>query len=194
MIYTPKTKKAMIIAYNAHNGQVDKSGIPYIYHPIHLAEQMNTETECIVALLHDVVEDTNVTFDELEKEFSPEIIEALKIACAWEFVERLPETIHTAIGERGRGLSEGQAQRLAIARAVLRDAPLLLLDEATSALDVTTERKVLRNIVQQRPNKTCIVTTHRPSVLSLCQRVYRVVDTRVTELSEEESAKMAMDF
>ena len=123
-----------------------------------------------------------------------EIIEALKIACAWEFVERLPETIHTAIGERGRGLSEGQAQRLAIARAVLRDAPLLLLDEATSALDVTTERKVLRNIVQQRPNKTCIVTTHRPSVLSLCQRVYRVVDTRVTELSEEESAKMAMDF
>ena len=79
MIYTPKTKKAMIIAYNAHNGQVDKSGIPYIYHPIHLAEQMNTETECIVALLHDVVEDTNVTFDELEKEFSPEIIEALKL-------------------------------------------------------------------------------------------------------------------
>ena len=59
MIYTPKTKKAMIIAYNAHNGQVDKSGIPYIYHPIHLAEQMDTETECIVALLHDVVEDTN---------------------------------------------------------------------------------------------------------------------------------------
>ena len=79
MIYTPKIKKAMIIAYNAHNGQVDKSGIPYIYHPIHLAEQMNTETECIVALLHDVVEDTNVTFDELEKEFSPEIIEALKL-------------------------------------------------------------------------------------------------------------------
>ena len=79
MIYTPKTKKAMIIAYNAHNGQVDKSGIPYIYHPIHLAEQMDTETECIVALLHDVVEDTNVTFDELEKNFSPEVIEELKL-------------------------------------------------------------------------------------------------------------------
>lgn len=79
MIYTPKTKKAMIIAYNAHNGQVDKSGIPYIYHPIHLAEQMDTETECIVALLHDVVEDTNVTFDELEKNFSPEVIEGLKL-------------------------------------------------------------------------------------------------------------------
>ena len=76
---------------------------------------------------------------------------------------------------------------------MLRDAPVLL-DEATSALDVTTERRVLRKIVQQKPNKTCIVTTHRPSVLNLCQRVYRVVDTRVTELSEEESARMAMDF
>lgn len=123
-----------------------------------------------------------------------EIIEALKIACAWDFVAKMPDTINTPIGERGRGFSEGQAQRIAIARAVLRDAPILLLDEATSALDVTTERQVLRNIVQQKPNKTCIVTTHRPSVLNLCQRVYRVVDTRVTELSEEESSRMAMDF
>ncbi|MGN0265668.1 MAG: ABC transporter ATP-binding protein [Oliverpabstia sp.] len=123
-----------------------------------------------------------------------EIKEALKIACAWDFVEKMPDTINSNIGEKGRGFSEGQAQRIAIARAVLRDAPVLLLDEATSALDVTTERKVLRNIVQQRPNKTCIVTTHRPSVLNLCQRVYRVMETKVTELSEEESSRMAMDF
>lgn len=123
-----------------------------------------------------------------------EIIEALKIACAWDFVEKMPDTINSNIGERGRGFSEGQAQRIAIARAVLRDSPILLLDEATSALDVTTERKVLRSIIQQRPNKTCIVTTHRPSVLNMCQRVYRVMETKVTELSEEESSKMAMDF
>ena len=123
-----------------------------------------------------------------------EIIEALKVACAWDFVEKMPETIDSKIGERGRGLSEGQAQRIAIARAVLKDAPILLLDEATSALDVTTERQVLRNIIQQKPNKTCIVTTHRPSVLNMCQRVYRVMDTRVTELSEEEASRMAMDF
>ena len=89
---------------------------------------------------------------------------------------------------------EGQAQRITIARTVLRDAPILLLDEATSALDVTTERRVLRNIISQRPNKTCIVTTHRPSVLNMCQRVYRVMETIVTELSEEEAGKMAMDF
>ena len=123
-----------------------------------------------------------------------EIIEALKVSCAWDFVEKMPDTINSNVGERGRGLSEGQAQRIAIARAVLRDAPVLLLDEATSALDVTTERKVLRNIIRQHPNKTCIVTTHRPSVLNLCQRVYRVMETKVMELSEEESSRMAMDF
>lgn len=123
-----------------------------------------------------------------------EIIDALKTACAWDFVSRHPLGIEMNVGERGMGLSEGQAQRIAIARAVLRDAPILLMDEATSALDVTTERQVLRNIVKQHPNKTCIVTTHRPSVLNLCDRVYRVMETNVRELSEEESSRMAIDF
>ena len=123
-----------------------------------------------------------------------EIIEALESACAWSFVSRMPDGIDSAVGERGKGLSEGQAQRLAIARAILRDAPILLLDEATSALDVTTERQVLRNIITRHPNKTCIVTTHRPTVLNMCQRVYRVMDTHVTELDEAESARMSMDF
>lgn len=114
-----------------------------------------------------------------------EINEALKTACAWEFVQKNPKGIHAAVGERGRGLSEGQAQRIAIARAVLRDAPVLLLDEATSALDAETERKVLENIMKQHPNKTCIVTTHRPTVLNMCQRVYQVVDTKVTEFGRK---------
>lgn len=69
----------MIIAHNAHMHQFDKAGVPYIFHPIHLAEQMDTETECIIALLHDVVEDTEVTFEQLEKEFSKEIIGILKL-------------------------------------------------------------------------------------------------------------------
>ena len=123
-----------------------------------------------------------------------DIEDALRTACAWEFVERMPDGINSKLGERGRGLSEGQAQRIAIARAVLRDAPVLLLDEATSALDVTTERLVLRNIIKHHPEKTCIVTTHRPTVLNMCQRVYRVMSTKVTELTEEESSRMAMDF
>lgn len=129
-----------------------------------------------------------------EEATDEEIIEALKVSCAWDFVKDLDNTINSRVGERGKGLSEGQAQRIAIARAVLRSAPVLLLDEATSALDVSTERKVLKNIITHHPNRTCIVTTHRPSVLNLCQRVYRVMDTKVTELSEEESSRMAMDF
>lgn len=123
-----------------------------------------------------------------------EVEEALRLACAWEFVEKLPQTFNSPIGERGRGFSEGQVQRIAIARALLRNAPILLLDEATSALDVATERRVLRNIMQQRPNKTCIVTTHRPTVLNMCSRVYRVMATTVTELSQEQASRMAIDF
>lgn len=129
-----------------------------------------------------------------EEASDQEIIQALKSACAYEFVSRLEGGINAKIGARGQGLSEGQCQRIAIARALLRDAPILLLDEATSALDVSTERKVLNNIIVNHPNKTCIVTTHRPSVLNMCQRVYRVMDTKLTVLSEEESAKIAMDF
>lgn len=123
-----------------------------------------------------------------------EIIEALKIACAWEFVSKKQDTIYSNVGERGRGLSEGQAQRIAIARAVLKDAPILLLDEATSALDVATERRVLKNIMERRPNKTCILTTHRPSVLTMCQRVYQVAESSMTELDKEAAGRLAMDF
>lgn len=106
-----------------------------------------------------------------------EIIIALETACAYEFVKGLPDGINTKIGENGQGLSEGQAQRISIARAVLRNAPIILLDEATSALDVETEERVLKNIIKKDSNKICIVTTHRPSVLGVCERVYRVNKT-----------------
>ena len=122
-----------------------------------------------------------------------DIIEALKISCAWEFVSRLPDTIHSHLGERGRGLSEGQAQRLAIARALLRKAPVLLLDEATSALDARTEGQVLKNIKQYCPEKTCIVTTHHAGVLNLCTRIYRVQNTQVTELTRDEAARIIIE-
>ena len=79
MIYTELTSKAMKIAYRAHHGQVDKSGIPYIFHPIHLAEQMDDEYSCCVALLHDTVEDTNITIEDLCKEFPYEVTDAIKL-------------------------------------------------------------------------------------------------------------------
>ncbi len=106
---------------------------------------------------------------------TPEEMEAaLKQACAWEFVSALEKKLETSIGEHGIGLSEGQQQRLAIARALLRNAPILILDEATSALDKKTEAQVLRNIQSALHGRTCLVITHRSAALRLCSRVYRL--------------------
>ena len=79
MIYTPLTNRAMKVAYEAHHGQVDYNGIPYIFHPIHMAEQMDDEISCCVALLHDVAEDTDVTIEELARIFPKEVIDPLKL-------------------------------------------------------------------------------------------------------------------
>lgn len=79
MIYTPLTNQAMRIAYRAHAGQTDKCGIPYVFHPFHLAEQMTDEATTCAALLHDVVEDTAVTLDELARTFPPAVIGALRL-------------------------------------------------------------------------------------------------------------------
>ena len=87
MVYTELTNKAMKIAYAAHHGQVDYNGIPYIFHPIHLAEAMEDEISCCAALLHDVVEDTDVTMEELAREFPSEVIEVLKLLTHDESVD-----------------------------------------------------------------------------------------------------------
>lgn len=119
---------------------------------------------------------------------------ALEAACAWDFVSAMDGGLDASVGEHGHGLSEGQAQRIAIARALLRDAPVLLLDEATSALDVATERTILRNLAARYPHKTCIVTTHRPTVISLCRRVYQVSSGCLRLLDSDEAQRLAMDF
>ncbi len=119
-----------------------------------------------------------------------EIIEALTLACAWDFVKKLPNGINSKIMERGGGFSEGQAQRLSIARALLRNSPILLLDEATSALDAATERNVLHNIMQDNYPRTCIVTTHRPSVLHICKRVYAIRNKQCILLTKTEIDEM----
>ncbi|MCR5836298.1 MAG: ABC transporter ATP-binding protein/permease [Lachnospiraceae bacterium] len=123
-----------------------------------------------------------------------EMVRALKMACAWEFVERLPQGIYTDLKERGGGLSSGQMQRIAIARALLRSAPVILLDEATSALDVDIEKRVLSNILNNIHDKTCIVTTHRPSVLRMCSRVYRMNNRSLECLAKDQVSQLERDY
>lgn len=123
-----------------------------------------------------------------------QIERALKLACAWDFVRKLPDGINTEVGERGGGFSEGQSQRLSIARALLRKTPILLLDEASSALDVATERKVLRNIMTDEYPRACVVTTHRPTVLTMCTRVYSIRGQRCTLLNPEEVDELIREF
>lgn len=132
----------------------------------------------------------NVKPDATEEE----MIEALKMACAWDFVEKLPNGLDSKVKERGGGYSEGQAQRLSIARALLRKSPILLLDEATSALDVATERQVLKNIMADTYPRTCIVTTHRPTVLNMCTRVYVIRDKQCKVLGQEEIEQLIKEF
>ncbi len=110
-----------------------------------------------------------------------ELYEALRLACAEKFVRKLPGGIYCRLKERGSSLSVGQNQRLAIARAILADAPILLLDEVTSALDLETEEQVLANIASMK-HKTCILSTHRPSVLRLCSHIYRIQETHLVEV------------
>ena len=108
------------------------------------------------------------------------ISNALKIACADEFVSELDDGVDTLLGERGTGLSEGQMQRIAIARAVYSKCPILLLDEATSALDEATERKVLENL-RNMTDKTVVIVTHRPAALDICDRILEFTENGVTE-------------
>lgn len=105
---------------------------------------------------------------------------ALKIACADTFVSELDQGVDTLLGERGTGLSEGQMQRIAIARAIFSKSPILLLDEATSALDAVTEKQLLENL-RSMTDKTVVIVTHRPAALSICDRVLEFTEDGVQD-------------
>lgn len=115
-----------------------------------------------------------------------EIQKVLEDACAWDFVSKLPNTINTKITERGQCFSDGQNQRLSIARALLADTPILLLDEATSALDVETEKKVISNILTYNRNKMIILTSHKPSVFTLSDSIYSVSEFGIELLDKKD--------
>ncbi|GIM28736.1 multidrug ABC transporter ATP-binding protein [Clostridium polyendosporum] len=110
-----------------------------------------------------------------------ELETAARAACALEFIQNLQDGFNTLIGERGLGLSEGQAQRLAIARALLHKTPILVLDEATSALDTDTEIKVLEAVRSLKPSPTSLIITHRLTALDICNRVFKLENGSIVE-------------
>ena len=113
-----------------------------------------------------------------------EISEALYVSAMDEYLPQLPQGLDTVLGESGAGLSEGQAQRLAIARAVLGSAPILLLDECSSALDAETEQKVLTRL-RALPGRTCIAVTHRPAAIELCDTKLEIADGKITVINNQ---------
>ena len=118
--------------------------------------------------------------DKSRMQNDAEIWNALKIACAEEFVAELENGIDTLLGERGAGLSEGQMQRIAVARAIFSNSPVLLLDEATSALDEKTEKQLLENL-KQMTDKTVVIVTHRPAALDICDKILEFTENGVKE-------------
>lgn len=106
------------------------------------------------------------------------IEEAAKVSDIYSFIDMLPQRFDTVLGEKGLGLSEGQIQRLAIARAVYCDAPLLILDECTSALDEETEKNVLNNLKEQK-NKSCIIVSHKKAALEICDKVLKIENKKI---------------
>ncbi len=119
----------------------------------------------------------NVTFIK-ENATEEEIQRALRISCAEEFVSKLPNGLDTIVGENGVGLSEGQIQRIAIARAVLCDAPIILLDEATSALDEETEKNVLDNLKELK-DVTLIIVSHKKAAMSICNKRIKIKNKQI---------------
>jgi ATP-binding cassette subfamily B protein len=112
----------------------------------------------------------NIRFGRL-KATDEEVIAAAKAAYADEFIEKLPSSYQTMVGEKGVALSGGQRQRIAIARAILKNPPILLLDEATSALDRTSEEKIQQALETLRHNRTTLIIAHRPSTIQKADRV-----------------------
>lgn len=132
-------------------------------------------------LMSGTVRDIVSFADKSQSDNDEKIMKALEIACAGEFISGLENGIDTLLGERGAGLSEGQMQRIAVARAIFSDSPVLLLDESTSALDQKSEEQLLKNL-REMTDKTVIIITHRPAALEICDRILNFTENGVVEL------------
>ena len=133
-------------------------------------------------LLHESVF-LNVTLGDPELTES-DVKKALRSAGAWEFVEKLPEGMHTELGERGARISGGQRQRIALARALAHSPRVLILDEATAALDKQSEAAVCETVRRLRGEMTLLVISHQPAILETADRIYRLEDGRIARADD----------
>ena len=165
--------KLMMCLYHADSGEMllkkaDGSAIPLTSQWHRLFAYVPQGNQLMSGTIREVI-----AFGDTERMYDTDgINRALQISCADDFVQELESGVDTVLGERGTGLSEGQMQRIAIARAIFSDNPILLLDEATSSLDENTEKRLLENI-RKMTDKTVVIITHRPKALEICDRVIR---------------------
>ena len=169
-IYPKSSGEAVIVSHNGDEIEINgKTRTMFAYVP-----QGNL-------LFSGTIRENLLFVSEADKVPEERIDEALKCACADSFIKELPDGLDTVIGENGTGLSEGQIQRISVARAMLSGAPVLLLDEATSALDEETEAKMLENL-KNMTDRTCIIVTHRKAALDICNRHFVIENKAISEI------------
>lgn len=172
--------KLLLGVFNVKDGEIylklNNSHVPVDKHTRRLFAYVPQGNMLLSGTIKDNLRfiNSNATDDEIQK--------AVEISCAKQFIDELPLGLETVIGEKGMGLSEGQIQRLAIARSLLSESPILLLDEATSALDEETERQFLTNLKSMK-NKTCIIVSHKKAALDICNKCVQIIDSKI--VSEE---------
>lgn len=172
--------KLLLGVFNVKDGEIylnlNDSHVPVDKHTRRLFAYVPQGNMLLSGTIKDNLKfiNSNATDEEIQK--------AVEISCAKQFIDELPLGLETVIGEKGMGLSEGQIQRLAIARSLLSESPILLLDEATSALDEETERQFLTNLKSIK-NKTCIIVSHKKAALDICNKSVQIIDSKI--VSEE---------
>ncbi len=168
-VYEPDEGRRMIYENNGSSQQLDQK-----WHRLFAYVPQGNQ------LMSGTIREIVAFADQSSKDDDERIHNALRLACAEEFVSELEKGIDTVLGERGTGLSEGQMQRIAIARALFSGSPVLLLDEATSALDDKTEKQVLENL-RSMTDMTVVIITHRKAALSICDRILSFTPNGIEE-------------
>ena len=172
--------------YDAEKGTITLDGIAHDdYTLASLRKQIALVSQQVV-LFNDTIA-ANIAYGLARDVSDEEVINAAEAAFAMEFIEKMPDGIHTEVGQNGVMLSGGQRQRIAIARAILRNAPILILDEATSALDTESERHIQQALAELQKDRTCIVIAHRLSTIEAADQIAVIDAGRVIEIGQHQA-------